>query len=100
MGKKRKFRVVNLGDIRLLYSPTILYHIQKHNVKLSEIISALTGKTYRKRLKKNDWMYIGKTEAGRFLTIFLEQLGAGDFRLKTARDSTSVEKRIYKKLSK
>jgi len=52
MAKKRKLKTVNLGSIRLFYSPTILNHIQKHNVTLSEVISALTGRAYRKKAQK------------------------------------------------
>jgi len=96
----KKYKVLNLGDIKLLYSKSILNHILKHNVTLSEVVSALTGKTYRKRLKKDTWMFIGRTESGRFLTMFMQQVGKREYRLKTARDSTTSEKRIYKKLSK
>ncbi len=39
-------------------------------------------------------------DSGRFLTIFLEQLRKLEFRLKTARDSTSAEKRLYRELVK
>ena len=97
---KRKYRIVKIGKLKLMYSKGILNHILKHNVTLSEVISALEGKVYRKRLKGNTWVFIGKTASGRFLTIFLEKRNADVFRLKTARDSTQAEKRLYRKLSK
>ena len=100
MGKKKKYRVVKIGKLKLRYSKKILNHILKHNVTLSEVVTVLEGKVYRRKLKRDTWMFIGKTTSGRFLTVFLEKKGANVFRLKTARDSTYSEKKLYRKLSK
>jgi uncharacterized protein len=42
---------------------------------------------------------IGRTEDGRFLVVILERLSRG-WRVVTARDATSAEKRIYRRRSR
>lgn len=101
---KKKPRVyrVKIGKIVLWYNNRILNHIAKHNVKIEEVIQALEeGNPIFLRLKKskNDWVAIAKHPySGRFLTIFLEETGKLTFRLKTARDSSDTEKRLYRRM--
>jgi uncharacterized DUF497 family protein len=102
MVKKPRIYRVLVGKIVLWYNDRIINHIAKHNVKIDEVIQALEdGKPILLRLKKsqNDWVAIAKHPySGRFLTIFLEETGKLVFRLKTARDSSEAEKRLYKKM--
>jgi hypothetical protein len=50
-----------------------------------------------RNIGKRDWIVLARhPDSGRYLTIFLEQIRKLEFRLKTARDSTDTEKRLYK----
>ncbi len=100
--RKTKIYYVKIGKIILWYNNRIINHIAKHNVKIDEVVQALEeGNPILLRLKKsqNDWVAIAKHPySGRFLTIFLEETGKLMFRLKTARDSSEAEKRLYRKM--
>ena len=101
MTKRRKKlnREFRIGSIIIRYNRAIENHISKHNVKISEIARCLEGDFLMKGVGGKDWMIIVQCpDSGRFLTIFLEQLRKLEFRLKTARDSTDSEKRLYKKM--
>jgi len=100
MVKKRKLdRAFRIGNIIVRYNRAIENHIAKHNVRIQEIVRCLeNGKFLMMRIGDRDWAIIAMNpDSGRFLTIFLEQLRKLEFRLKTARDSTDAEKRLYRK---
>ena len=98
----RKVYRVKIGKIILWYNNQIINHIAKHNVEIDEVIQALEeGNPIFLKLKKSrkNWVVIAKHPySGRFLTIFLEETGKLIFRLKTARDSSDTEKRLYRKM--
>ena len=82
--------------MRLKIKKKILMKIErKHKIKLNEIYEVLEGRFYYEKIKGNRYKIIGKTESGRFVTLFVDKLRT--FELVTARDSTDVEKRLYKK---
>ena len=60
------------------------------------------GKYLFLKLKKGrDWLVLAKHPySGRYLSIFLEKTEKNTYRLKTARDSTTSEKRLLKKYAK
>lgn len=77
--------------------PEILAKIRdKHAVDIEEVYEVFESKFVLTRVKGNRYRVIGKTAAGRFLTIFLDKVGK-DFEIVTARDSTDSEKRFYRK---
>ncbi|WP_290595835.1 MULTISPECIES: hypothetical protein [unclassified Archaeoglobus] len=99
---RRKPRIyrVKVEELEIWYTDRIINHIAKHNVRIDEVITALAeGKKIYLRLKKGkDWVAIVKHPySGRYLTVFLEKTGKHEFRLKTARDSTKVERRLFKR---
>ena len=77
--------------------PEILAKIRdKHAVDVEEVYEVFEGKFVLTRVRGNRYRVIGKTAAGRFLTIFMDKVGR-DFEIVTARDSTDSEKRFYRK---
>jgi len=98
---KKLNKEVKIGKMIIRYNRAIENHIAKHNVKISEIVRCLDTDYLIRKIRGKDWMIITQCpDSGRFLTIFLEQLRKLEFRLKTARDSTPAEKRLYRKLVK
>jgi len=100
--KRRKLdKEFRIKSMIIRYNKAIENHIAKHNVKILEIARCLEGDYIMKKIGDRNWMIIVQCpESGRFLTIFLEQLRKLEFRLKTARDSTDSEKRLYRRLIK
>ena len=68
---------------------------KKHGVKVNEILEVFEGKIYTKKVDKDRYCIIGRTVAGRFLTIFVDKKGKL-LEVVTARDSTDSEKRLYR----
>jgi len=95
---KRFPKEARIGKIILRYNRKIENHIAKHNVRIEEIVRCFESDYLLVRLAGRDWIVISKhPDTGRYLTIFLEQIRKLEFRLKTARDSTESEKRLYRK---
>jgi len=99
---KRKIYRFRAGRLSIWYTDVIINHIAKHNVRISEVKTALQeSKALFIRLKRKDWIAIVKHPySGRYLTIILEKTGKNEYRIKTARDSTTSEKRLLKKYAK
>jgi len=90
--------VVVIGELRIKFDTSTELHILKHGVSIIEVLEALRSKFYRVYIGKGDYLVIAKNPvSGRYLTIFLRRLGGNTYRLKTARDSTPSEKRLYRK---
>ena len=68
---------------------------KKHGVKVSEVLEVFEGKIYTKKVGKKRYCVIGRTLAGRFLTIFVDKKGKL-LEVVTARDATDSEKRLYR----
>ncbi len=83
--------------MRLIIKHHIASKIEsKHNVTVKEVFEVLEGVFLYTRVKGNRYRIIGKTFAGRFLTLFVDKKGQ-IYELVTARDSTDAEKRLYRK---
>ena len=70
-------------------------HIANHNVRAEDVITIFERDYFVKRGGKR-YELIGRTRAGRFLTLFMEK-EKDKFKLITARDATKAEKELYKK---
>jgi len=96
--RKRLTKEVKIGRIVLRYNKSIENHIAKHNVKIKDVVKSLSNDYLLRKIKDRNWVAIAKhPESGRYLTIFLYQIRKLEFRIKTVRDSTDAEKRLYKK---
>ncbi len=83
--------------ILIKIKPEILTKIRdKHAVDIEEVYEVFEGRFILTKVKGNRYRVIGKTAAGRFLTIFMDRIGK-DLEIVTARDSTDSEKRFYRK---
>ena len=77
--------------------PEVLTKIRdKHAVDIEEVYEVFEAKITFTKEKGNRYRIIGKTAAGRYLTIFMDKVGK-DFEIVTARDSSDSEKRFYRK---
>jgi hypothetical protein len=90
--------VVVIGHWIIRWNHIIELHMRKHNVSINEVIEALINKHLRIYLGKNNYKILARNPySGRYLTIFLKRSWGNNYRLKTARDSTDAEKRLYNK---
>lgn len=70
-------------------------HIARHNVTIPEVEQAIYSNPTVRRERNGYYRYVGRTDAGRYITVFLLPLGSGVGSLVTARDSTITERRSY-----
>ena len=67
----------------------------KHGVDMGEVIEALGGEAYVLRAREGLHQVLGRTEAGRYLAVFVRDLGRSRVRVVTARDMDEAERRHY-----
>ncbi|MCL4508025.1 MAG: BrnT family toxin [Chloroflexi bacterium] len=68
----------------------------KHHVTLEEVEEAYAGDPLVLRGREDSYVVYGRTDAGRYLIIFLYPRGQGVFALATARDMEDRERRRYR----
>lgn len=79
-------------------------HIQekiesKHNVDFTEVEEAcLSDKRHIRRGREGLYKVFSQTDAGRYVLVVLVNLGAGNWKVITAREMTGNEKRLYAKV--
>lgn len=79
-------------------SPKQEEHIwKKHHVTLEEVEEACFSEPYVIRGRDRSYAVYGRTEAGRYLVVFLYPRSQGIFSLATARDMNETEKHRYQK---
>ncbi len=83
------------GKIELIYDDNTLDHIAKHNVTIDEVLYVLKhSKKIATRLKGNYYAIIGEAY-GRCLVIIITRVRGNTFILRTVRDCSEREKRLY-----
>lgn len=88
------------GKIELIYDDDTLNHIAKHSVTIDEVIYVLKhSKKIATRLKGNHYAIIGEAH-GRCLVIIVTRVKGNTYILRTARDCSEKEKRLYAKKCK
>ncbi len=81
--------------IELIYDDDTLNHIAKHSVTIDEVIYVLKhSKKIATRLKGNHYAIIGESN-GRCLVIIITRVRGNAYILRTARDCSEKEKRLY-----
>ncbi len=71
-------------------------HIAHHNVTVDEVEEAVTNIRYAKVIKRR-LCVIGQTEAGRYLTVFLDDDGDNHWYPVTARTADPSERRLLRR---
>ena len=71
-------------------------HIRRHGVDFSEVEEAVRNIRYAKR-SRGYLQVIGQTEAGRYLTVILDEEDDGIWYPVTARPSTVNERRLLRR---
>lgn len=79
------------------FGPHAIDHIARHSVSPDEVLDVCLGQPFGFRLRRPRIGVIGRTSAGRYLTIILERLGGGGYLLITAREATHSERRRYQR---
>ena len=83
------------AKIELVYDDDTINHIHRHNVTISTILHVLmNSKKMVTNIKKQHYAIIGEY-FGRCLVIILTKTNGTRFRLRTARDCNSKEKKGY-----
>ena len=68
----------------------------KHGVSLVEVEEAcLSDRRHVRRGREGLYKVFSQTEAGRYVLVLLANLGYGNWKVVTARDITSSERRLY-----
>lgn len=70
----------------------------KHNVTFEEVEDACYAEPptlHLRRGKENSMLVFSRTRAGRYLLVVLSYLGDNTWRVRTAREMTANEKRMY-----
>jgi uncharacterized DUF497 family protein len=85
--------------VRLLHwDETNVEHIARHGLDPEEVEEVcLDQTTLFTRAGRRRYQAIGQTAAGRYLTVFLDHLGAGRYYPVTARPSTERERRLWRR---
>jgi uncharacterized DUF497 family protein len=76
-------------------------HIAKHAITINEVLEVVTSDYVYIASREERWLLIGKTEAGRFLTIVVgERPEKHTVGLVTARPARKTERSFYLEFSK
>jgi uncharacterized DUF497 family protein len=82
----------------VIVSPQQEEHIwSKHQVTPEEVEEACFGAPLVLRGRDRSYAVYGRTDAGRYLAVFLYPRGPGRYSLATAREMTEVERRRYQR---
>ena len=73
-------------------------HVLRHAVYPNEVDEILAGKHRTVTTHSGRYILLGRSDAGRYLSVIFEPLGAGRGRVVTAREMTETERRRYFKL--
>lgn len=83
--------------IEIVWDEFNISHIAEHNVAVSEVEEVCGGKVETYLGHSGRFMVIGKTKAGRILSVVLAQKSRGVFYPVTARDASRKERRWIEK---
>lgn len=70
-------------------------HIARHHVEYWEVEEVLDDEPIFIRVRAKRLEMIGQTAAGRYLTVFADDWGYGEYYAVSARDATRPERRRY-----
>ena len=80
----------------LVFNERNIEHIARHNVLPEEVKEVIEGKILLLEAKLSRIMVIGKTKAGRYLAVILENVRGNIYFPVTARDADRKERKMYK----
>ena len=79
----------------LIIAPDREDHIARHHVEVQEAEEVVFGQPLVARTRQGRYTLIGRTDAGRYLSVITAPRGRGVYGLVTARDSMDAEQRRY-----
>lgn len=81
---------------RLFWDVGNAEHVAQHGVAKAEVEEFRRNNPLLTRSGPRRIRGIGQTDAGRYLTVFLDDMSAGLYYVVTARDSTDAERRRFR----
>jgi uncharacterized protein len=70
----------------------------KHSVSFEEVEQACqSDKRHVRKAREGLYKLFGRTEVGRYMLVVLANMGRGNWKIVTAREMTSNERRLYDK---
>ncbi len=74
----------------------------KHNISVEEVYEVFWNEDYKVLIRRSDkvpgtYLALGRTEAGRYLTVVFAPRSGNLAKVITARDMAKVERRLYAK---
>jgi len=75
-------------------------HIARHHVSVAEVEEVIFSAPFIRKARQGRYHIIGRTQAGRYLAVFVAPRGQGVYGLVTARDADDAERRAYMRYSK
>ena len=81
--------------LELIVEPGREEHIAAHHVSVAEVEEVVFGRPHISQTRDERYRFLGQTEAGRYLAVFLGPRGHGVYGLITARDAPDSERRLY-----
>ena len=71
-------------------------HIWRHHVEPEEVEETLEGRYTFQRGRGRAYYILGRSGSGRYLFVVLARKPSGNYRVVTARDMTSTERRLLR----
>jgi uncharacterized DUF497 family protein len=84
----------------LIIEPGREEYIARHHVTVTEVEEVIFGVPFVRKARQGRYHIIGRTQAGRYLAVFVAPRGQGVYGLVTARDADDAERRAYMRYSK
>lgn len=84
----------------LIVEPGREEHIARHHVSVAEVEEVVFGTPFIRKTRQGRYAIIGRTQAGRYLTVFVAPREKGVYGLVTARDADDAERRAYHRFYK
>jgi len=81
----------------LIVDPDREEHIARHDVRIEEVEEIIFGRHVTFRSRYGYYGIIGRTDAGRYLTIIVAARRRGVYSLVTARAADEAERRLYQR---
>ena len=70
-------------------------HIARHGVTPAEVEEVFFARVSAKRSRLGRYLILGRSSAGRYLSVVIEKMGGHAVRVVTARDMSPAERRLY-----
>jgi len=82
---------------RVIWDDANIGHVARHGVSQDEAEDVCYGDALPLRTRRGRYLLIGRTDAGRLLSVFITPRGRQAYYVITARDANEVERRLARR---